>query len=74
MLASGIRRIISTDCAGGLREVPAVQVLDSNDPEAFSRAILEERNPPPEEVVRKFLSRRSPDHFFQLLSGVTSGF
>jgi glycosyltransferase involved in cell wall biosynthesis len=73
MLASGIRRVVSTNCAGGMRDIPGVEVLDSGAPEAFARAILRPQAAPAEEVVRDFLEARSPERYFQLIAGMASG-
>lgn len=72
MLASGIGRVISTDCAGGLREIPGVEVLESGDPAAFAEALLRKVTPSSQEEIREFISSRSPRRFFRLIAGMTA--
>jgi glycosyltransferase involved in cell wall biosynthesis len=64
MLASGVRRVITTDCAGGLAEIPGVVVLPSNSPRAFAEAIVAQRGAARPEGLQSFLDSRSPALFF----------
>ena len=66
MLAAGVRRVVTTDCAGGLREIPGVLVAPHN-PHALATALLEAHATPAPTGLDAFLAERSPDAFLQAI-------
>ena len=68
MLAAGVRRVVSTDCAGGLDTLPGVSVAAEATPEALAdalRAVLDA--PARRKGVEAFLAARSPDAFLRAI-------
>lgn len=68
MLASGVYRVVTTDCAGGLTDIPGVVVLDSNTPRAFAEAIVAQRGVDGPQGIQSFLASRSPALFFSRIA------
>lgn len=68
MLASGVRAVVSTNCAGDLNHIPGVVVSQLNTPDELARSLLqvldiEEQH----KDVQRSLAERSPDAFFMRL-------
>lgn len=70
MLASGVARVVTTDCAGGLREIPGVVVLGTNAPRAFAAAVMQQRGAERPANIEAFLESRSPASFFSKIAAV----
>lgn len=68
MLASGVCRVVTTDCAGGLGEIPGVVVLKSNAPSAFAEAIIAQQGASRPRGIQSFLDSRSPTLFFSKIA------
>jgi glycosyltransferase involved in cell wall biosynthesis len=68
MCFAGVYGVATTDCAGGLDEVPGVLVAPEKTPDALAltlEAVLSQSSPPPN--VASFLAARHPAVFFQRL-------
>ncbi|EFL89125.1 glycosyltransferase [Ahrensia sp. R2A130] len=68
MLACGVRRVVTTNCAGGLDALPGVIISHDKTPAILATALLEasasQAAPPDLQVV---LESRSPERFFERL-------
>lgn len=71
MLASGVRRILSTNCAGELASVPNVEVVNSRDPGAFVDCIEGHASCASAQEVMRFLEECSPKQFFSKIAAGT---
>lgn len=69
MLGSGVRKIVTTNCAGGLDEIPGVVVVDSAEPSDLAYMLTSKHEPPSEITVEQFLRKRSPEIFFARVAG-----
>ena len=69
MLACGVRRVVTTDCAGGLDALPGVIVSSDKTPAALARQLLKaaKAQAAPAEL-RAVLEARRPERFFELLA------
>ncbi|WP_209047020.1 glycosyltransferase [Rhizorhabdus histidinilytica] len=69
MLASGIRSVVSTDCADGLGDIPGVSLVSSKDEHTIAQALLVLlENHFSDPAIDGFLSERSSNSFFKKLS------
>jgi glycosyltransferase involved in cell wall biosynthesis len=70
MLSTGMAGVASTDCAGGLDEIPGVVVARDKTPQALAEALLLARSQSEQSAeVREFLDARHPGVFFEQLLG-----
>ncbi|WP_165798288.1 glycosyltransferase [Limimaricola soesokkakensis] len=70
MLASGTQGVVTTNCAGGLDEIPGVSVAAENSCRALAEAInqvLSVENATPN--LSEFLSERAPQRFYERILG-----
>jgi len=69
MLASGVKYIVTTDCAGGLRNIPNVLVSDDRDADALAKLIVE-GHPDVEsrDGVMRFLEGCSPNEYLNAIA------
>lgn len=65
MLAAGTRSVVTTDCAGDLREIPGVHVSPAKNAASLARELLSVIDTPADEGVKDFLASRDPQHFLQ---------
>lgn len=71
MLASGVGRIVSTNCAGGLEEVPGLIVADGTDPFQVAAAVKSARHARVDRpAIDDYLQRHSIGTFFESVSGL----
>lgn len=69
MLASGVRFIVTTDCAGGLRKIPNVLVSEGRNADELAQLILKgSKELKGDEDVAQFLADRGPNEYFSVLS------
>ena len=65
MLYAGVSGVASTDCAGGLAEIPGVVLADEKTPASLAKAVVEilpfKR---PSMEIAPYLETRRPDEFF----------
>jgi glycosyltransferase involved in cell wall biosynthesis len=70
MLAAGVKTVVTTDCAGGLREIPGVVAVEP-DATALAAALVATGASPPGDGISKqrrdFLMQRAPDTFLRQL-------
>ncbi len=71
MLAAGIRRVVTTDCAGGLDRIPGVTVAGQKTAHSLAGCLsFALQRAEPDGQVSTFLEERSPGKFFhQVLTG-----
>lgn len=67
MLAAGVPRIVTTDCAGGLYEIPSVSITRLHAAESLAQMIIKENKNHAAENVKKYLCNLSPVAFFNNL-------
>lgn len=65
MLASGVKAVVSTNCAGGLKSIPGVFVSESTAPEALALVIEDARRRGISPDVQGFLNERRPQAFLK---------
>ncbi len=66
MLASGISRVVTTDCAGGLHEIAGISVSSDSTPQVLADLLLA-RTPPTE--IHSSLQSRSVNAFYNSVMG-----
>ncbi len=65
MLAAGVSRVVTTDCAGGLDRIPGVIVADDKTAESLSAGLQDAlQQPDRDEHIEMFLQERTPGAFF----------
>lgn len=70
MLASGVPRVVSTNCAGDLDAIPGLLVVDSREPSRLSDAVKTAIRTQAEPcAVEEYLRRHSADAFWGAISG-----
>ena len=68
MLACGVRRVVTTNCAGGLDALPGVVVCDDASPATLAHALLSAAEAQATPVdLKDVLAARRPEQFFQRL-------
>ena len=68
MLASGVRSVVTTDCAGGLAEIPGVHVAQSKTASSLAAELTEQlKANNPDKQIDSYLQQRSPAKFLQRL-------
>ncbi len=75
MLAAGVQTVVTTDCAGGLREIPGVVAVEPDATTLAAALAAADASPPRDEISsqrRDFLMQRAPDTFLRQLH-VTRG-
>ena len=73
MLASGVRSIASTNCAGGLEDVPGLTLSANSSPVALAEAIKEaQTNAGAPSLINKFIRDRHPGLLLRRILGVNS--
>jgi|31_taG_2_1085359.scaffolds.fasta_scaffold01609_4 glycosyltransferase involved in cell wall biosynthesis len=71
MLASGVRRVASTNCAGGLEDVPGLTLSANSSPAVLARAIQEARmNAGDPSLINKFIQDRHPELLLRRILGM----
>lgn len=68
MLASGVRRVVTTDCAGGLAAIPGVTVAPSVEPGALAEALHAQANAAASPDLPAYLRARSPAAFLEAIA------
>lgn len=65
MLASGVKNVVSTNCAGGLKSIPGVFVSDSAAPDDLATMIEDARRSGSCDGIADFLRERDPHAFLR---------
>ncbi len=66
MIAAGVPKIVTTDCAGGLHEIPSISISQEHTAESLSKTILLiEKTMYSSEDKKKYLATLSPRVFFE---------
>lgn len=68
MLASGISKVVSTDCAGGLSDIPGVHVVSASGAAALASSIVSSRAGD-RLHIQDYLDAHSPDIFLASIVG-----
>ncbi|WP_288012588.1 glycosyltransferase [Diaphorobacter sp.] len=69
MLAAGVKYVVATDCAGGLRSIPNVLVSDERNAAKLAQLITEGRGElQGREDLLRFLGARGPGDYFDAIS------
>ena len=63
MLAAGVRRVVTTNCSGGLGTIPRVRVATDFSPNMLAQCLIEELTEAGPDVISRFLMSRSPCAF-----------
>ena len=63
MLAAGVSGVVTTNCAGGLNDIPGVWVTDGSSATTLANTIIRVRGMPRPSVLPAFLESRSPRYF-----------
>jgi glycosyltransferase involved in cell wall biosynthesis len=69
MMACGVWRIVTTNCAGALDTLDGVSVVDGFDAEALAAALLANGTHERNDRYAQALARRSPERFVEVLLG-----
>lgn len=69
MLAAGVRAVITTDCAGGLSEIPCVHVADQPTAQCLSEKIVSVDLTSPLPRLDEFFEKRTPLYFLSIIIG-----
>jgi len=67
MLASGVRSVVTTDCAGGLCEIPSVKLSDTVTSSALAKQLYSVLTEPQAKETGRYLAGRKPDVFWQTI-------
>jgi glycosyltransferase involved in cell wall biosynthesis len=67
MLGSGVRAIVTTDCAGELNQLPRTWVSPSSDPVALAQTAFEALKSESNSDIDGFLEQRSPASFLRAM-------
>ena len=74
MLASGVTHVVTTQCAGNLKEIPGVTVvpLTKSVVDDLAAATLAARDSVPAEGVERYVEQRTPAHYLSTVLGLAS--
>lgn len=63
MLAAGVSGVVTTNCAGGMNDIPGVWVTDGTSATTLANTLIRAREMPRPSTLPAFLESRSPRHF-----------
>jgi glycosyltransferase involved in cell wall biosynthesis len=69
MLAAGVRRVVTTNCAGDLDTIPGVRVSTDFSSNTLAQRLIEELTEARLETTNRFLASRNPGAFLTRISG-----
>ena len=64
MLAAGVPGVVTTNCAGDMKDIPGVWIADEPSPTALADTIIRVRELLGPSALPAFLESRSPRHYF----------
>lgn len=67
MLASGVLQVVTTNCSGGLAEIPSVKLSDTAEPSALANQLSSSLSEPRATGIEPYLSTRNPAEYWRLI-------